>query len=171
MVSRGGGPEGAPGMPLRPLPDAEAPLLVEATVMNVNWSGRQLVTAADVVREADLARYTVLDRARGDEAWVAGDRGSVVGLVWYLFLDAADPGYGYVADEVPELCVCVWPGHRGAGLGERLVRHACDRAADRGVTRISLSVETGNPARRLYERLGFVDVPGADEGTMVRTLT
>lgn len=158
-------------MLIRPLLDAEAPLLVAATVMNVNWSGSQLVTAAEVAREASLAHYTVLDRARGDEALVACDRSSVVGLVWYLFLDAADPGYGFVADDVPELCVCVWPGYRGVGLGERLVRAAFETAADRGVARISLSVETGNPARRLYERLGFVDVPGAAEGTMVRTLT
>jgi GNAT superfamily N-acetyltransferase len=159
------------GTLIRPLLEAETPLLTAATVMNVNWAGDQLVTATDVAAEADLAHYTVLDRGRGDEALVACDHSGVVGVVWYLFLGAADPGYGYVADDVPELCVCVWPGHRGAGLGERLVRAACVTAAERGVARMSLSVEAGNPARRLYERLGFADVPGAAEGTMVCTLT
>lgn len=94
----------------------------------------------------------------------------MVGLVWLLFLGADDPGYGFVADGVPELSVCVWLGHRGAGLGERLVESACAHASARGVRRISLSVEAGNPARRLYERLGFADVPGAAEETMVREL-
>ena len=173
------GADSTTGEVIRPLRADEDALLAEATLMNVNWTGEQRLTAADVAAEPSLAHYTVLHRGRGDEALVAVGHGAgpddaapgaVVGLVWYLFLDADDPGYGYVADGVPELSVCVWPGHRGQGLGARLVEAACAHAAARGIRRMSLSVESGNPARRLYERLGFVDVPGAAEGTIVRDL-
>lgn len=155
---------------IRPLRDDELPLLADATLMNVNWTGEPRFTAAEVAAEPTLAHYTVLDRGRGDEALVAVAGGETVGLVWYLFLGGDDPGFGHVADDVPELSVCVWPGHRGAGLGERLVEAACAHAAGRGARRMSLSVEAGNPARRLYTRLGFAGVPGAAEGTMVRGL-
>lgn len=46
--------------------------------------------------------------------------------------------------------------HRGQGLGRRLLTLAIDRARARGLERIELSVLHDNdPARTLYERLGF----------------
>ena len=45
---------------------------------------------------------------------------------------------------------------RGHGLGAALVRACVDRARERGARRIELDVNDANePARRLYERLGF----------------
>jgi ribosomal protein S18 acetylase RimI-like enzyme len=46
--------------------------------------------------------------------------------------------------------------HRGQGIGEALVRHSMDaaRAAGFDAMQFNLVFET-NPARRLYERLGF----------------
>ena len=48
---------------------------------------------------------------------------------------------------------------RGAGIGEALVRHSFDEARAHGfdAMQFNLVFET-NPARRLYERLGFTDV-------------
>lgn len=46
------------------------------------------------------------------------------------------------------------PEHQGQGLGERLVRGLLDDARQAGLP-VVLSVLRGNPARRLYERLGF----------------
>lgn len=50
----------------------------------------------------------------------------------------------------------VHPGHRRRGLGTAITAAACREAELRGVPRVFLQVETGNnPARALYERLGF----------------
>ncbi|MBB1031232.1 GNAT family N-acetyltransferase [Dietzia sp. SLG310A2-38A2] len=160
-----GGPESVAD--LRPLRVDDAALVAEATQFNVNWTGEERVTPADIASDPALAHYTALRPDRGDFGVVAELGGCPVGVVWLLFLDAADPGYGYVADGVPELSVCVWPGYRGRGLGTRLVEAALAAARDRGLERVSLSVEAGNPARRLYADMGFVDAEGATSETMV----
>jgi ribosomal protein S18 acetylase RimI-like enzyme len=59
--------------------------------------------------------------------------------------------------------ISLLPDWRGRGLGAALVGTLQDEArAGRG-DRVSLNVETTNPARRLYARLGFVELPPPDE--------
>ena len=53
--------------------------------------------------------------------------------------------------------VAVLPECRGQGVGEAALRTVLDGAAERGVP-TRLRVRPDNPARRLYERLGFVVV-------------
>lgn len=48
------------------------------------------------------------------------------------------------------------PAWRGKGIGGLLLDHAETAARDGGYTQMSLSTTTVNPARRLYERHGFV---------------
>ena len=48
---------------------------------------------------------------------------------------------------------------RGAGIGEALVRHSFEVARANGFDAMQFNfVFEHNPARRLYERLGFTDV-------------
>ncbi|MEO6280463.1 GNAT family N-acetyltransferase [Roseateles sp.] len=54
-------------------------------------------------------------------------------------------------DRLHILDIALLPAWRGQGLGTR-----CLRALAEGGRRLSIQVETHNPARRLYERLGFV---------------
>ena len=92
-------------------------------------------------------------------------------MVWVTRFPAEAPGYGFVRADVPELSVCVLPGYRGAGLGAELVGAAVAEARRRGLPALSLSVEEGNPARRLYERLGFRPAGAAAEpGTLLLEL-
>ena len=149
----------------RPLTAGDRELLRTATLANVNWSGEQRFTHRDVDERPDLRHYTGFRPDRGDLGLVVERDGRTAGVVWVLFLDAHDPGYGFVADGVPELSIWVAPGSRGRGLGGGLLRAALDEARRRGVERMSLSVEAGNPAVHLYRRCGFRPVPGAAEGT------
>ncbi|GAA3367575.1 hypothetical protein GCM10020367_66460 [Streptomyces sannanensis] len=47
------------------------------------------------------------------------------------------------------------PGPRHSGLGSRLLRRVLADAASHGLTEIALVVSDANPARGLYEKLGF----------------
>ena len=62
-------------------------------------------------------------------------------------------------DELHLLNITVAPDWQGAGLGQRMVRAVCDRAALRGLATLWLEVRHSNQrARQLYGRLGFAEV-------------
>ncbi|MET8086249.1 GNAT family N-acetyltransferase [Micromonospora sp. NPDC005237] len=87
---------------------------------------------------------------------------------WFRHLSAEDPGYGYVADDVPELTIGVLRAWRGRGVGRALLRTVLGAARDRGIRTVSLSVERANAAARLYASEGFRTVESfTDADTMV----
>ena len=60
------------------------------------------------------------------------------------------------ADEAEILSIAIAAGHRGRGLSRNLVLTHLGHLAGRGVRTVFLEVEENNqPARRLYERVGF----------------
>jgi ribosomal protein S18 acetylase RimI-like enzyme len=60
-------------------------------------------------------------------------------------------------DEIRIIDIALLPEHRGHGIGTTLIRQLLEEAAASG-KRLSIHVELHNPARQLYERLGFVPV-------------
>jgi GNAT superfamily N-acetyltransferase len=73
--------------------------------------------------------------------------------------------------EHPELAIAVWGGHRGQGIGSGLIGALENAARIDGVVQMSLSVDAGNPARRLYVRLGYEELTVDDDGVrMLKTL-
>ncbi|MFG3345936.1 GNAT family N-acetyltransferase [Streptomyces sp. NPDC048018] len=91
---------------------------------------------------------------------LAGDRIGPVLPCSTLAVDAADRVVaGAVVtdrDGLPWIAtVFRVPGPEGAGLGSVLLRRVLADAAARGLREIELVVSEGNPARSLYERLGF----------------
>ncbi len=53
--------------------------------------------------------------------------------------------------------ICVDPAAQGRGVGRALLGHAIDRLTAAGQPILGLAVTVGNPARGLYEALGFVE--------------
>jgi ribosomal protein S18 acetylase RimI-like enzyme len=97
--------------------------------------------------------------------------GSPAGATWARLLTADRPGYGYIADDVPELTLGVSPGFRRRGVARAVLTEVIAQARAASYGRLSLSVDPDNPARKLYESLGFrkVGVVGTSD-TMVLEL-
>ena len=75
-------------------------------------------------------------------------------------IDGAPAGRLYVLrgdEDIRIVDIALLPAFRGAGLGTRLLRELFDEA-DRDGKTVSIHVEVYNPARRLYDRLGFTVV-------------
>lgn len=154
---------------IREATPADLPFLRRMLHEAANWRGGSLVP----VSLPEIARYVEGWGSReGDFGVVAVEAaGRCVGAAWYRYFDEDRHGYGYVADDVPEVTVAVEASSRGVGVGRALLRELVDRAARRGVRALSLSVEEDNPAVALYLSCGFVEVGRADNArTMTRDL-
>ncbi|MBM7494250.1 ribosomal protein S18 acetylase RimI-like enzyme [Micromonospora luteifusca] len=90
-----------------------------------------------------------------DPGMVAMVEGTPVGAVWGRMLPTERPGYGFVASDILELTLGVLPQARRHGVGSRLLAAVIGIAEHRRIPGLSLSVEDGNTARRLYEKAGF----------------
>ena len=74
--------------------------------------------------------------------------------VGVIFLTQTDDETGYIPD------ICIQKEERGQGLGRAILVHSFKKMIERkpNITKINLDVTIDNPARYLYESLGFEDV-------------
>jgi GNAT superfamily N-acetyltransferase len=91
-----------------------------------------------------------------------GGAGPLLGTVTFCL-----PGTPYAEisrpGEAEFRMLAVAPGHRGRGVGGRLVRACLDLARTEGATGLALSsLEAMRPAHRIYERMGFQRAPERD---------
>ena len=125
---------------------------------------RELPPYEFVIEHPELLRYHVGWGCPGDLAVIAEDAGDVVGASLCRLFTEDDHGHGYVDDVTPELAVAVWNGRRGHGIGSELMAALEDAARAIDVSQLSLSVDAENPARRLYVRLGYVELTVDEDG-------
>lgn len=96
------------GLTVRPLEANEAPaILREAALGNFNWQGPRF-EPAEIDRRPEFAHYTRLVLERGDFGVAAMPIATLptyewAGAAWALHLPEQDPGYGFVAEGIPEV--------------------------------------------------------------------
>jgi ribosomal protein S18 acetylase RimI-like enzyme len=78
-----------------------------------------------------------------------------IGAAWIRLLIGDEQSTSYVDDDTPELAIAVLPEYLGSGVGTLLLQRLLE-AAKQHYPRVVLSVRATNPAKRLYERMGFV---------------
>jgi ribosomal protein S18 acetylase RimI-like enzyme len=125
-------------------------------------------TANEVMADPRYAMYLVGWPRHGDYGLVA-EEDDPVGAAWYRTYTETSHGYGFVGENVPELSVAVIASRRHEGIGRQLLVELIEASVAQGHPALSLSVNENNPARRLYESVGFQ--PVAHHGftwTMIR---
>ena len=129
---------------------------------------------AAALAEPAIGRYLDGWGRAGDAGVVAvAAGGRPLGAAWYRLFPADAPAYGFVAADVPELGIGVAAEVRGRGVGRALLEELLATARRAGYAQVSLSVDRRNPARRLYERVGFRDAgrSAPDDTGMTMTVT
>lgn len=159
------------GFEIRPLTPSDQPFLWEMLYQSLYVPDGRAPFERSILAHRDIARYVEGWGREGDCGFVALDEnGRPVGAVWLRLLKGEERGFGYVDDETPELGMAVLPEYRGRGVGTSLLSRVIEAAGGK-YEYISLSVSAGNPAARLYRRLGFEEVrQSGDARTMKRCL-
>jgi ribosomal protein S18 acetylase RimI-like enzyme len=144
------------GLAFRPVTGGDLPLLrrIYASTRTeelsvVPWSPAEKTAFLESQFDAQHAHYRRHYPAA--DFLVIGRAGADVGR---LYLDRWDR-------ELRLIDIALLPEHRGQGIGTALLRDVQDEAAAAGKG-VAIHVEKLNPARRLYDRLGFV--PAGDCG-------
>lgn len=143
----------------------------DGTVGDLQELRRILTAAAEPARAAlppaafDVYLDMVLaleDRLSVAELVVVTARGRPIGTVTF-FPDAADEGWGWPPGLAGLRSMAVDPDAQGRGAGMRLLDECRRRAIANGAAGLALhTAHFLRAAIRLYERYGFVRVPGHD---------
>lgn len=144
----------------RPLPAVRPPtvadraalarLMLDAYRGTIDYEGETIVEAA-----AEVDAWFASPEPLPDRSLVALEGGGIVGAALLSRVDGI-PFVAYLYTD---------PAWKRRGIAEGLVRAAMASLAETGEDRIHLWVTAGNTAaERIYDRLGFVDVPEEEAG-------
>jgi RimJ/RimL family protein N-acetyltransferase len=144
---------------LRPAAAEDAPFLYR-----VYAGTRQAELTATAFTEEQKTAFLTQQFAAQDQQYHV----NYAGATYDIIERHGEPvGRLYVArwpEEIRIIDISLLPEHCGQGVGTELLGRLLDEAA-RTRRRLTIHVEKANPARRLYERLGFSEE--ADRGVYV----
>jgi ribosomal protein S18 acetylase RimI-like enzyme len=84
--------------------------------------------------------------------WIIEQHNTPIGR---LYFDTEQSDYFKIID------ISILPNYRGKGTGENLLRDILSLASDKNKT-VRIHVENHNPAKRLYEKIGFKTIDTGD---------
>jgi len=142
---------------IRPGEEADLGVLEAMLHEAANWDPTRWRPPLDqTLGNPRLARYVEGWGRPGDAATIAvASSGYCIGAAWYRLFAAAEPGFGFIDEDTPELAIGVVQHYRGRGVGTALLDALIERAGGEGHRALSLSVAVVNPAHHLYVRRGF----------------
>ena len=136
---------------LRPITDADLPFLLQL------YASTRVEELAQTPWTDEQKVAFIVQQFQAQHAWwqehYTGARFDLV------LVDGEPAGRLYVdvwAREIRVVDIAMMPAYRGRGIGTILLQRVFDEGDAAGKP-VSIHVEVFNPARRLYDRLGFVE--------------
>jgi GNAT superfamily N-acetyltransferase len=152
--------------------DARTVSIVEADLARPEHA-RDVVAMTQTYARDPMGNGAPLDAAIAARL-VAGLAGHPTTMIWLAYDDDQAVGIatcfrGFSTFHARPLInihdLAVAPGHRGRGIGARLLAAVEHKARELGCCRLTLEVLENNPARHLYARVGFAQMGyGEDAG-------
>jgi len=100
---------------------------------------------------------------KDDHCLLASVNEKPVGAVWIRTFQGELKGCGYIDEQTPEIAIALFKEYRNQGIGTEMMKQMIAFMKTEHYRQVSLSVTKGNPAIRLYERLGFRATDENDE--------
>ena len=111
----------------------------------------------EIIYQPEIRKYVENWGKPDDSGLIASHGKTPIGAVWLRTFTEDEKSYGFLDPTIPELSIAILPGYRGQGIGTALLQQMFVTASERYPS-ICLSVSLENPARRLYEKAGFLPV-------------
>ena len=158
---------------IRPATADDLPTVQRVLYLAMTWDGGpEGITFERAMAHDYLAIYHENWGRPGDVGVVADTDGTPIGAAYGRLFTDDRHGHGFVDIATPEIAIAVEPTHVGAGIGTGLLGALEAAYRDGGTAQLSLSVSVANPAMRLYERLGYVEIDRDDNSArMVKQLS
>jgi ribosomal protein S18 acetylase RimI-like enzyme len=162
----------APALVIRNVTPADEPFLWRVLSFTADLPPTDPPRVDTVKQDPGLSPYLLGWGRPGDAGVIAEVDGEPVGAAWHRHFPASQPGYGFVAERIPEISLGVEATWRGRGIGRALLTALFERARNDGIEALSLSVSANNaPALALYQSMGFRSAGGTSTNpTMLRRL-
>ncbi len=139
-------------MTIREMQRAEYPLLESFLYEAIFIPNGVEPPPKSIIYRPELQVYvSEFGKKKHDIAFVAEIDGKIVGAVWVRIMN----DYGHVDDNTPSFAISLYKEYRGKGIGTELMKEMLDTLKARGYERASLSVQKGNYAAKMYQKLGF----------------
>jgi len=136
---------------LRPITDADLPFLLQL------YASTRVEELAQVPWTDEQKAAFIIQQFQAQHAWW---QEHYTGARFDLVLVEGEPAGRLYVDvwerEIRIVDIAMVPAHRGGGIGSMLLQRVFEEGDAAGKP-VSIHVEIFNPARRLYDRLGFVE--------------
>jgi ribosomal protein S18 acetylase RimI-like enzyme len=154
---------------IEPLDQSHTDFVKEIVYQAIYTPHGQSRPTREILNNADIKKYYEAWGRGGDFGFLLIQHPSElpVGGAFVRLYPKAKAGYGFIAEDIPELNLALLPDHRGHGHGTKLLKTLIKKVKAEGYTGISLSVDATNPALRLYQKLGFKLVSSKGNPTML----
>ncbi|MDO7907508.1 GNAT family N-acetyltransferase [Paenibacillus sp. JX-17] len=142
---------------IRMAEDKDIPFLWEMLYQSMYIPEGEAPFSREILKDPMIAKYMKDWGRKGDLGLVAEQKeGQVVGAITSRYFTEQQQGFGFVAEDIPEMGMALLPEYRGQGIGKALMSRLLEELRRQGVKQVSLSVDPNNiPAVSLYQRFGF----------------